>query len=247
MPKLYNLSTNKNGAFIFGGESSADFGLIITEAPTLAHAQRKSTAFEVPGRNGVVLFQQDAFADVPRQYKVALAVDQAEDLPGKIDAVIAWLNSNTGYTRLEDSFEPDAFRLAYYNGGDSFTNNMMQYGEATISFTCKANIYYKSGENVLSLTNGTPVYNPTRYKAAPLIHIEGSGSVSLTLGANTITATLTDYINIDCETMNAYRQPAENMNNKIGGDFPELAPGSNAVAFSGSISKIEIIPRFYTI
>lgn len=247
MPKLYNQTTNTKGAFIFGGESSADFGLIITEAPTFAHAQRKSTAFEVPGRNGVILFQQDAFADVPRQYKVALAVDHAEELPERINAVIAWLNSKKGYIRLEDTFEPDAFRLAYYNGGDDFTNHMMQYGEAVISFTCKANIFYKSGEEIITLTNGTPVYNPTRYNAAPLIHLEGSGSVSLTLGAKTITATLTDYINIDCEAMNAYRQPAENMNNKIGGDFPELAPGSNAVAISGSITKAEITPRFYTI
>lgn len=247
MAKLYDNTTDYNGNFNFNGEDSRDFGLIITEAPAFTRPTRKQTAFEVPGRNGVILFQQDAWNDTPRAYKVALAVDHEIDMAAKVADVESWLNSADGYMRLEDNFEPDFFRLAYYSGGDEFSNNFMQYGEATINFTCRPERFYKSGDLPATLTNGTPINNPTRFIAKPLIHIEGSGAVSVTLGAATMTATITDYINIDTARMDAYRLPAENMNNKISGTFPTLAPGANAVTLSGSITDAYVLPRFYEI
>jgi len=247
MPKLYDMTTDKNGRFTFAGETSADFGVIIAKAPTFEHAARKSQAFEVPGRNGVILQQQDAWGDVSRVYNVWLAVDHAEDLPGKANGFSAWLNSIKGYQRLEDSFEPEVFRLAYYNGGADVSNNLMQYGEAAVSFSCRPERFYKTGDTPRDLSNGTPIYNPTRFPSKPFLHIEGSGAVSITINGETITATITDYINIDCDRMNAYRLAAENMNDKIGGTFPAIAPGLNTVATTGTITKATITPRFYTI
>ena len=54
------------------------------------------------------------------------------------------------------------------------------------------------------------------------------------------------YINIDCDTMNAYRLPAENKNAYISGTFPKLAPGINTIALTGTVTKCEITPRFFT-
>lgn len=247
MPKLYDMTTDRNGFFIIGGESSADFGVVISEAPTFERAVRKAQAFEVPGRNGVILNQQDAWGDVTRNYKVWLAVDHAADMPAKVAAFSGWLNSLTGYKRLEDSFEPEFFRLAYYNGGGDITNKLMQYGETTVAFTCRPERFYKSGEEEKPLINGGQIYNPTRFIAKPLLHIEGTGNISVRIGADIMTAQLTDYINIDCERMNAYRLPAENMNNKIGGAFTNLAPGLNSVTITGAVTYATIQPRFYTI
>ena len=247
MPKLYDMTTDRNGFFMFGGENSKDFGVVIAEAPTFYHAQRKGTAFDIPGRNGAIIRQQKAWNNVPQNYKVWLAVDHAHELPEKAGAFVAWLNSLEGYQRLEDSFMPGVYRLAYYNGGQEITNNFMQYGEATISFNCRPEYFQKSGENSRPLNNGEPVYNPTRFDAAPLLHIEGSGNISITLGAATITAQVVDYINIDCERMNAYRLPAENMNDKVWGTFPVLKPGVNAVTITGIVNAATITPRFYNI
>ena len=201
----------------------------------------------MPGRNGAIIRQEKAWNNVPQTYKVWLAVDNAADLPEKAGAFISWLNSLSGYQRLEDSFNPDVYRLAYYNGGQEITNNFMQYGEAVISFNCRPEYFLKTGEQVRALNSGDPIYNPTRFEAAPLLHIEGAGNVSITLGSATITAQITDYINIDCERMNAYRLPAENMNAKVSGTFPILAPGANAVTISGSVNAATIKPRFYNI
>lgn len=246
MPKLFNSGTNKHGLLVYDGEASADYGMVIAEAPSFDSPTRKQTVYNVPGRNGSIVFQEDAWEDVPRNYRVWMAYG-AEDLTTKIRAFQEMLNSKKGYLRLEDNFEPDFYRLAYYSGGNEFTNNMTQYGEATINFTCRAEKFLKSGENPIEVTNGDKIYNSTRYTAKPLIHIEGSGSITVAIGGNTITATVTDYINIDCESMNAYRLKAENKNDQISGAFPVVLPGENGIAITGTVSLVTVTPRLFTI
>jgi phage-related protein len=168
-------------------------------------------------------------------------------LAEKVNAFEAMLNSMKGYQRLEDSFEPDVFRLAYYSGGNDFTNSMTQYGEATITFTCRPERFLTSGEHIVAVTNGEKLINPTRFTSKPLLHIEGTGTITVAIGGNTISASVTDYINIDCETMNAYRTPTENKNSSIGGTFPTIEPGENSIGTTGTITKATIVPRFFTI
>jgi phage-related protein len=55
------------------------------------------------------------------------------------------------------------------------------------------------------------------------------------------------YIDIDCETMEAYCG-STNMNANItltSGKFPELASGSNAVAIGSGITQVTITPRWW--
>lgn len=247
MAKLFNEFTNRRGLIVYGGEASSDYGMVVAEPPAFERAARKQTVYKIPGRNGSVIIQQEAWEDVPRSYKVWLTSDPDKSLVEYVDAFEAWLNSQDGYQRLEDNFEPDVYRLAYFSGGNDVTTELMTAGETTLKFTCRAERFYKSGEQEQTLTSGVPIYNPTRFKSKPLIHIEGSGSIALTIGANTITATVTDNINIDCETMNAYREPTENKNDKISGPFPKILPGVNAISITGAATKVTLIPRYFTI
>ena len=247
MAKLFNEFTNRRGLIVYGGEASSDYGMVVAEAPSFERPTRKQSVYTVPGRNGAVVFQQDAWEDVVRSYQVWLADDAEKDLVDQVDAFEAWLNSQKGYQRLEDSFEPDVFRLAYYSGGIGVSNHLTQYGEATLSFTCRPERFYKSGEQPITVVNGDKINNPTRFAAKPLIHIEGSGTVTITCGGKTMSASVTDYINIDCEQMNAYRLPAENKNSQISGSFPTIEPGINTVGITGTVSLCTITPRYFTI
>ena len=171
MPNLFDSDTNKQGLIVYGGESSSDYGMVVAEAPAYERPKRKQTIYNVPGRNGSIIFQQDAWEDVNRSYKVWLAEDSSTSLVEKVNAVEAWLNSQNGYVRLEDNFEPDVYRLAYYSGGDGFTNNMIQYGEATLNFTCRPERFLKSGETAknINLTSGyLALTNPTKFASKPL-------------------------------------------------------------------------------
>ena len=247
MAKLFNEFTNRRGLIVYGGEASSDYGMVVAEAPSFERPTRKQSVYTVPGRMGDVVFQQDAWNDVVRTYQVWMADDADKSLVDTVDAFEAWLNSQKGYQRLEDSFEPDVFRLAYYSGGTGVSNHLTQYGEATLSFTCRPERFYKSGEQPVTVVNGDKINNPTRFASKPLIHIEGSGTVTISCGGKTMSASVTDYINIDCEQMNAYRLPAENKNSQIGGSFPTIEPGINTVGITGTVSLCTITPKYFTI
>ena len=253
---LFLVGVNTQGVITYDGVASTDYGIVVGEAPVFERPNRKQTIIQVPGRNGSVIFPEDAWEDVVRSYNVWLSENVTEDSGGDksgylveyVDAYEAFLNSKKGYVRLEDNFEPDIYRLAYYSGGDAFSNEMTQYGRATLRFTCRPERFLKSGAVPVSVTNGYTLTNPTRFASKPIIHIEASNeTISVSIGGKTITAEVTDYINIDCERLNAYRLPVENKNDKISGSFPTIPSGSNTIGITGTYTKVEITPQWYTV
>ena len=50
MAKVFNMTTNKNGLFVYAGEASSDYGMVIAEAPAFERGKRKTTVYNVPGR-----------------------------------------------------------------------------------------------------------------------------------------------------------------------------------------------------
>lgn len=246
---MLNLGTNKQGLIVYDGVSSTDYGIVVSEAPSFDKPQRKSSVFNVPGRNGSVLFQEDAYNDVTRSYKVFLTDNARNNLNEVVNRFTDWLYSVRGYQRLEDSFEPDIFRLAYFSGGQNFSNEMMQAGETTLQFTCRPERFFKSGETEITVSNGDKLVNATNYTAKPLIYIEvpAEETVTVSIGGKSIVANVDDYIYIDSERMNAYRTAAENMNSEVSGTFPTIAPGENGIGITGTVTKVTIIPRYFTI
>lgn len=253
---LFLVGVNTQGVITYDGVASTDYGIVVSEAPVFERPNRKQTIIQVPGRNGSVIFPEDAWEDVVRSYNVWLSENVTEDSGGDksgylveyVDAFEAFLNSKKGYVRLEDNFEPDIYRLAYYSGGDAFSNEMTQYGRATLRFTCRPERFLKSGETPISVTNGDTLTNPTRFASKPIIHIEASNeTISVSIGGKTITAEVTDYINIDCERMNAFRLPVENKNDKISGSFPTIPSGSNTIGITGLYTEVRITPQWFTV
>lgn len=92
----------------------------------------------------------------------------------------------------------------------------------------------------------TSIYNPTQYESRPLIRVTGYGT--LTLGNETITVDSGQtYVDIDSEIMDCYNGTT-NKNSKVtfsSGKFPVLPAGVTGVSYSGSITKVEITPRWY--
>ena len=250
------IGVNTQGVITYDGVASTNYGIVVSEAPVFERPNRKQTIITVPGRNGSVIFQDDAWEDVIRSYNVWLSENVTEDSGGDmsgylveyVDAYQEFLNSRKGYLRLTDNFEPDVYRLAYYSGGDSFSNEMTQYGRATLRFTCRPERFLISGLDAVNVANGDTLTNPTLFASKPLIHIEASNkTISVSIGGKTITAEVADYINIDCERMNAYRLPVENRNDKISGSFPTIPSGSNTIGITGTYTKVEITPNYFTI
>lgn len=239
------------GHIYFNGQDSYELGIIVEEVPDLSRPQRKHDVYIVPGRSGTIVDQYDAYENIEKKYKIWFADDFYSNLysPAKAREVAAWLYSADGYQRIEDDFEPDFYRLGYFVGPLDIQNILQKYGKATITFNCRPERYSKNGEDWITASSGTVIKNNFAFTAKPLIKVEGSGNVSFTIqGKTTYIDNLVDYVYIDSDSMDCYRQFAENMNNKMRGVFPELKSGNNQVSsVSSGITALKIQPRFWTL
>ena len=119
-------------------------------------------------------------------------------------------------------------------------------GEFQISFSCKPQMYLKSGELRQEAYNGAAIYNPTMQEARPLLRVYGTGE--LVVGDQVIRITACDsHTDIDCELQEAYKGTV-NCNENIeleNDDFPVLSPGRTVLSWTGSIYRVEVTPRWW--
>jgi phage-related protein len=122
-----------------------------------------------------------------------------------------------------------------------------RHGQFTVNFDCDPRRFLKIGDKAVEFNVNGSLMNPTSYTAKPLIRAYGVGA--LTIGGNTLHVQSADgYTDIDTELQEAYKG-ATNCNNNIildSGNFPTLAPGIDAISFTG-FTKLEITPRWYTV
>ena len=228
----------------FNGKSGDDFNLVVERYPSVIVPSRKNEKISVPGRNGDVLIQQDAFENVIQRYEIYISAEK-EKLTPIAHKISEWLCVK-GYKRLEDSYFLDTFRLAAFNGGIEIENVLNRFGRATIEFDCKPQRWYKFGDQFFDVTKGQTVFNPSPFTAKPLIVTSGSGAGTLTINNNTLEMLDTNNMTIDCDTMQIYRNGVSKAST-ISGDFFELPEGESEITWTGGITGISLKPRWWTI
>lgn len=233
------------GVIIFNNKSSADCRIQVAHPPGYAYPERDYTITHIPGRNGDIIQDNGCYKNVERTYEVSFDVPN-EDFATYANAVSAWLHSTTGYARLEDSYEPNYYRMATYQESNIFENLYNQAGTATIVFECKPQRFLKTGDNIITIQNSLTIMNPTGFEAYPLFKVTGTSGV-LTVNGNSITfSSIDDYVILDCELQDAYKENI-NKNSTISGTFPVLKTGSNTISWTGDISSVTMKPRWWTI
>ena len=232
--------------FVFGGKSSLEYGIRVEKCPTFATGQRIIEKQTVPGRSGDLLIDTGAYGNCTQTYEIWFRAGKPTTQAAK--SVATWLLSGTGYLHLEDSYDPDVYRMAAYAGPLSIENWMLTHGRATLEFDCKPQRYLKQGQFPLQVQNGENVGNQWM-PALPLIKITGSGDGQLSVGSSQIAITdMGGAITLDCDVQNAYNGTI-NLNNSITvtGGWPVLETGQTAVSFSGGITAVEITPRWWSL
>lgn len=233
------------GVIIFNNKSSADCRIRVAHPPGYAYPERDYTITNIPGRNGDIIQDNGCYKNVERTYEVSFDAPN-EDFATYANSVSAWLHSTTGYARLEDSYEPDYYRMAVYQESNIFENLYNQAGTATIVFECKPQRFLKSGETPVTVTSGGSLSNPTGFEAYPLIKVSGTSGVLTVNGKQITLSSIDGYTMLDCELQDAYKETS-NKNSTVSGTFPVLKPGSNTISWTGNISSVIITPRWWTI
>ena len=231
--------------FTFGGQDSRTYGVYISGQATYNAPERAYEPVAVPGRNGALLLNDNRLENVELIYPAFISAD----FKNKISLFKEMLLSQVGYQRLEDSYNPDEYRKAFYRGNMAVEATALNNaGQFEVAFECKPQRYLKSGESATTFTASGTISNPTKFDALPLIKVTGYGTLTINTDVITIASGYT-YVNIDSETMDC-SYGTVNANNKVSfstNDFPKLKSGSNTITIAGSITKVEITPRWYRV
>lgn len=232
------------GYFVYGGKCSKDYGLYISGGGTFNAPERDVELVEVPGRNGSLVLDNGRFKNITVNYP-AFIRHKFKDLSG---AAREWLLQAPGYVRLEDSYNPEYYRLARFGGPLDFDTRVLnRSGECTLSFDCKPQRYLLVGEFMIDVTGSIQVLNPTPFPALPLIRVYGSSGTLMVGDVIVQISDIPEYMDIDCELMLAYKGTL-NCNSKINAQrFPVLPAGQTGIAYEGNMNHVQIKPRWWTI
>ena len=229
--------------FTYNGKSSGDFGVVISGQDTWKKASPDLERVTIPGRNGELILTNKRYNNVDIPYKCGIIRNFDVNFTGFINHLLA----DPGYHRLEDSYHPEVYRMAVFDAQtEPDMTALNAQGEFNITFSCKPQMYLKSGELKQEAYNGNAIYNPTRQEARPLIRVYGTGE--LVVGSDIVRINeCNSYTDLDCELQEAYKEQT-NCNDNIEldqDDFPSLVPGRTIISWSGGIYRVEVTPRWW--
>lgn len=233
--------------FFFNGSRSVDKGLTIEYCPSVGTGQRVVEKISVPGRSGDLVIDTGAYGNYIQPYEIWFK-DKLRGTTRAARDIAQWLLSGIGYMRLEDTYDPEVFRLAMFTGPFDVENWMLTHGRATLEFDCQPQRWLKTGQLPVAVQSGQSLIN-TWQPAKPLIQVTGTGGGTLVVGGSTISiSNMTGAITLDSETEDAY-SGTQNLNNnvQVNGGYPILQNGETAVSFSGDITAVQITPRWWSL
>lgn len=245
-----NHQGTSNG-FWFAGRHTSEFNMYVEKRPAQRTAVRKRRTVSVSGRSGDLHYTEDAFENYQQPYECYF--HGPKPMPAVAHAIKDWLHGNGSYQQLQDSYDPECYRMATFVGPMDIENTLNKYGRCTVVFDCAPQSFLHIGDQKVKFHEPGSLFNPTFRTALPIIKIYGNGPGTVVVGDIIVTIKeLDDQITLDCEMQHAYRQVGdaapENKNSTVRAiPFPKLGPGENIISWTGGITHIEIIPRWWTL
>ena len=235
---------------IWAGTSSDDVGMVIQHYPKITIPARKREVQAVPGRNGDIIIEHDTFENYEQQYDCFLDAKMLGGIEAVMPAISDWLLGNKGYQRLEDTYFPDVYRMAYVVNSIDFSRYFSEYGFGTLTFNCAPEKYFKMGEKEIVLTKNQKLYNPSSFIAKPIIKATVNGNNgTITVNGNTISITNepAGVITIDTKQHTSYNG-TNNVSSMIQGQYEILYfEKENKITWSGGVTAVSVIPRWWTV
>ena len=229
--------------FIFNNKHSREYGILVEKMPIITRATKRTDTMVIPGRSGNLHIDQLAYENISKTIECAVFNRRW------LDEICSWLQ---GSGDVIFSNERDKKYRAYIHNEipfkQVFKNVSLNPMRFTVRFDCQPFKYSVNAENdfMSIIQNNFEFFGKGTFSAEPIITVYGSGNITLTVNGKAIVLTsVSGHITINSEIMDAYRDNA-NMNMNMQGDFPLLNAdnGSNTIAWTGNVSKIEIIPNW---
>lgn len=206
-------------------------GLVICELPPITKPQMRVAETVVDGVDGSVI-EELGYAT----YDKALTIGITQK--ANIDQIIK-LFSGTG--EVVFSNEPDKFYKATIIGQIDYAR-LVRFRTATVVFRVQP-FKYEYDEQITTFTESGSLFNDGNYVARPIIEINGTGTVELTVNDNTVFSyTFPDDENtvvIDSQKQDAYVGIVLKNRNMVG-EFPTFEIGVNTISWEGNITSLSV-------
>ena len=226
--------------FEWNGTRCTEYGIYVSEQPPVTIPQERSVQTKIPGRPGTLttLEGEDVFDEM-----TLTATCFIRD-PALIPSIAGRLN---GGGKVTFANRPGGFYHARIANQIPFEKILRgnPHCSFAVNFRCSPPFWYASNPSEVTITTGsTVVVNSGSVYSEPIIHVYGSGDITLIVNDAFIELEgVEDSIVLNSVIQEAY-QGETLLNEKMEGDFPLLKPGNNLISWSGDVSRVVIIPNW---
>ena len=229
-----------NDWFEWNGVRCTQYGIHVKEQPPITIPKERSEQTTVPGRPGslTTLEGEDVYEDL------TLTATCFISDPALIPSIGGWLK---GAGTVSFANRPGGFYHARVSNQIPFEKILRgnPHRSFAVNFRCSPPFWYVSHPTEVTITTGSAIVtNPGNVYAEPIIHVYGSGDITLIVkDAFVELEGVEDIITLNSVIQEAY-QGEMLLNDHMDGDFPVLKPGDNLFSWSGDVSRVVIEPNW---
>ncbi|MFL8968891.1 hypothetical protein ACKA04_02355 [Helcococcus kunzii] len=220
----------------FNGKKDEEFGVVFDSFPLIKEGEKRVKEVIIAGRDEPLRVEDGSIGNSMATFSGHVIEKSWEDF-------LSWI-SEPGKLIFDDSSK--YYRNATFSNisKQNIVDDLIYF---TLGVSLSAYSYLISGDTVKKGNSSVNLQNPTSYKSYPLIKIIGSGEIILSLnGKPKLTIkNVKDMVYIDSELDYVYSDTGS-MDNLSIGNVPVLNPGDNYITLKGTVSSIEITPRWRT-
>ena len=230
--------------FIWNGHDSREYGIVVSEYPSIIRPKERVTEVTIPGRSGTLTIpegDQPVFETMLRSCKCWIK-------PGAdIERICAWLH---GSGSVVFGNEPQrAYRARITNQIDFLTVLRGREQRAfAIPFLCQPfKLLYPPADEFELTTSGMKITNPGTAPAWPKITVYGNGTITLITYSGAVVlhnierGIVLDWAAQECMSLDGGRL----LNEKVEGEPQYLPPGESTITWTGgNVTRVMITPNW---
>lgn len=224
---------------IWSGKDLNDFGMRLLSELKFDGAERDIDEIEIPGRNGVVVIDNQRFNPVIQNFKFTISLLKGKiNLESQIKEAQAFISGIYSFKDFSWDGEPNYIFKAKVDGKSSTTRDNPWIASVDIPIKLFPMKYLKDTySNTRTLKSGESFQSKGTQVAYPIITLIGTGNVTLTVNGKTfILKNVTVGVVIDCENQVVTDLAKKNsqMDKVYSYPFPNLNIGSNTISWDNS-------------
>ncbi len=208
----------------------------MVDRPKIPTAKKKIEFIEVDGRENGALTKDKGYEDVT--FTIEFNVLEDYNIKPLIRKIKAWI-MNAKILSFTDDYVYRKIKSVEIGDID---NEIEEYGKFQVTF--KSDPYEYAIEQPITITNPVTIINQGTLHSLPKLTIYGTGNITIQInGISFQVKDVNPFVIVDSDLMECYYNTTP-MNNKMVGKFPTFKEGENTIAWTGSVSKIDIETRW---